>query len=63
MVIALALFILVATGLFIKPLCLPVLPVQPEMQTQNFCCRQNEIAHSQYKKNLTVWELGKNKFI
>jgi hypothetical protein len=53
------LFILIATGFYIKQLSFPV---QMEMQYLNHYCSQSKIPASQYRKKLTIWELGKNRF-
>jgi hypothetical protein len=56
------LFILSAIGFGIRLLCLLTNPEQTEMRNLNLCGTQSKIAGSQYRKNFTIWELGKNKF-
>jgi hypothetical protein len=53
------LFILSATGINTKMLCLSACPVQTEMQELNLCDTQNKIAGSQYRKIFTIWEWGR----
>jgi hypothetical protein len=56
-------FILSAIAVEIKLLYLSADPEQTEMQNLNRCDAQSRMVDSQYKKSLTIWELGKNKFI
>jgi hypothetical protein len=37
-------------------------PEQAQMQALNLCSGQNKIVDLKYRKKLTIWELGKNKF-
>jgi hypothetical protein len=55
-------FILNAMRINIRVLCFSVSPVQTDMPEQNLCGIQRKITASQYRKNLSIWELGKNKF-
>jgi hypothetical protein len=53
------LFILDAIGFY---LYMPVSSLQAKVQELNRYCRPNKIPGSQYRKKLSIWELGKNKF-
>jgi hypothetical protein len=57
---SLRLFILSIIGVIIRWLSLT--PLQEKMLRQNLVCKQCKIAVSQYRKNVSIWELGKNKF-
>jgi hypothetical protein len=62
MMIVVMLFILNAMEVDTKVLCLSACPAQIKMLKLKHCDNQCKIAGLPYKKRLTVWELGKNKF-